>query len=213
MTATGLAGCALAASWATEPILGLPSVSRLGIDARAAGVANATLLAVGTSLLALGLSLRPAFAKLRSAGRLSRQAEMLLVAGFILAGSAVTVTGLFPVATPPSTVVHNLAGFAAPIALMLTVLGARLALGDLGVRFDAISAAIVGSILGLFAATSTGHLVPYAAMELICFGMIGAWLWMFEARLRRLIASLSAHPGSAWSPGRARGTRRRLVEW
>jgi hypothetical protein len=190
MTVTGFAGCALAAYWATEPILGLPSVSRLGIDARASGILNATLLALGATLFALGLSFKRAFAKLRHAGRLSRQAEAWLVAGFILAGSAVTVTGLFPVDAPPSTVVHNLAGFAAPIVLMLTVLGARLALGDLGFRFDAISAAIMASIVGAFAATSSGHLVPYAAMELICFGMIGAWLWLFEARLRRLINSL-----------------------
>ena len=189
MTGTALAGCALAAYWATEPIFGLPSLSRLGIDARASGILNATLLALGATLFALGLSFKRAFAKLRSAGRLSRQAEALLVAGFILAGSAVTVTGLFPVDTPPSTVVHNLAGFAAPIVLMITMLGARCALRDLGFRFDAISAVIMASIVGAFAATS-GHLVPYAAMELVCFGMIGAWLWLFEARLRRLISSL-----------------------
>jgi hypothetical protein len=190
MTGTGLAGCTLAAYWATEPILGLASLSRLGIDARAAGILNATLLALGATLLALGLSFKRAFAKLRSARRLSRHAETSLVAGFILAGSAVTVTGLFPVATPPSTIVHNLAGFAAPIVLMATVLGARLALGNLGFTFDAMSAAFMAFIVGGFAATYGAHLVPYSAMELICFGMIGAWLWLFEARLRRLTNSL-----------------------
>ena len=190
MTGTGLAGCALAAYWATEPILGLPSVSRLGIDTRASWIMNATLLALGATLFALGLSFKQALTKLRSAGRLSRRAEALVVAGFILAGSAVTITGLFPVANPPSTLVHNLAGFAAPIVLMLTVLGARLALGDLGFGFDAMSAAIIAGIVGAFAATSGGHLVPYAGMELICFGMIGAWLWLFEAHLRQLTNSL-----------------------
>ena len=190
MTCIGLAGCALAAYWATEPVLALPSVSRLGNDARASGILNATLLALGATLFALGLSFKRTFATLRMAGRLSRRAEALLAAGFIVAGVAVTVTGLFPVATPPATVVHNLAGFAAPIVLMLTVLGARLVLGDLGTRFDAISAAITASIVGAFAATSSAHLVPYAAMELTCFSIIGAWLWLFEAHVRQLINKL-----------------------
>src|SRR5204862_63347 len=30
------------------------------------------------------------------------------------------------------------------------------------------------------------HRLPYPLMELICVGLLGGWLWLFEARLRRL---------------------------
>jgi hypothetical protein len=38
----------------------------------------------------------------------------------------------------------------------------------------------------LFVATDPLHLLPYGLMELICVGLIGAWLWLFEAHLRGL---------------------------
>jgi hypothetical protein len=47
----------------------------------------------------------------------------------------------------------------------------------------------LGVIL-LFAASVRTHLLPYGLMELICFGLIGVWLWLFEARLRGLMTDL-----------------------
>jgi uncharacterized membrane protein len=192
MTALGSGGGALAVVRATETdVLSLPSVSWLGIDAGASAFLNGTLLALGLALLALGLSLQPAFAALRSARGLSKPAELLLVAGFAVAGFAVIVAGLFPIEDQATTAVHNAAAFAAPIALVSTILCARLAIADLGHRFDFISAAILAGVSGSFAAALGGHLLPYAVMELICFGLIGGWLWLFEARLRRLLTKVN----------------------
>jgi hypothetical protein len=106
----------------------------------------------------------------------------------LVAGIAAGLTGLFRIGHGLTTVIHNLAGFTTPIVLMATMVGARLALGSLGRPFDRMSAVILLSVIGLFAGTARVHLLPYGLMELVCFSLIGAWLWLFEARLRRLIA-------------------------
>jgi hypothetical protein len=188
MTGVGLIGGGLAISRATEtdwPTL--ESVSHLGIDPGAAAFLTVTLLGLGIGLLALGMSLEHAFASLRSAGRLSLRAERSLNIGFILAGVGVSLTGLFRMDGQTSILIHSLAGFTTPVVLMATMVGARVALGDMGRRFDGTSAVIVGSVVVLFAAAYRGYLVPFPLMELICFALIGAWLWFFEARLRGLI--------------------------
>lgn len=191
MTVVGLMGGALAISRATKTHwqVQMP-LSRLGVDTGSAGILTFTLLGLGIILLALGLALDRAFASLRSAGRLDPRAEWLLTAGFVLAGVAMAVTGVFPIHGRASTTIHNLAGFTIPIALMATMLGARLALGNLGRQFDRWSAFVTLSVVALFAATLWAHLMPYWLMELICFVLIGAWLWVFEARLRSLLADL-----------------------
>jgi hypothetical protein len=191
MTAVGLIGGSLAISRATETHWQVKTpLSRLGIDPGSAGIMTATLLGLGLILLALGVSLGHTFARLRFAGRLGRRGEFLLTIGFVVAGLAASLTGMFPIHGRASTVIHNLAGFTTPIVLMATMIGARLALGSLGQRFDRLSAVITVGIVGLFAATAQAHLLPYGLMELICFGLVGAWLWLFEARLRCLIGDL-----------------------
>jgi hypothetical membrane protein len=191
MTMVGLIGGGLAISRATETRwqAGTP-LSRLGVDDGAAGIVSFTLLSLGIIVLALGVSLDRRFASLRLAGRLGRRAEWLLLIGFLVAGLALVLTGLFRIDTKPSTVVHNLAGFALPVVLMATVVGARLALGSLGRRFDRASAAITLSVIGLFVASSQLHLLPYGLMELTCLVLIGAWLWLFEAHLRHLMGDI-----------------------
>ena len=191
MTALGLIGGGLAASRATETHwqVGMP-LSRLGVDHGAAGTVTATLLGLGFVILAFGVSLDRIFARLRAAGRLDPRAEWLLTIGFLLAGVALALAGLFPITRPPSTVIHNVAGFATPIVLMATIVGGRIALGSLGRLYDRLSTVILLVVIGLFVATARLHVMPYGMMELICFGLIGAWLWLFEARLRCLIMDL-----------------------
>ena len=191
MTAVAVIGGGLAINRATETdLLTHMTISRLGVDAGAAGILNMTLLVLGFILLALGKSMEAAFVSLRSVGRLGLRAQRLLTSGFIVAGVAASLTGLFRIEPGISVVIHNLAGFATPIVLMATMIGARLALGSLGRRFDTLSAVILASIVWLFAAADRVHLLPYAVMELMCFGLIGAWLWLFEARLRRLLVDV-----------------------
>lgn len=83
-----------------------------------------------------------------------------------------------------------MAGFTIPIVLMTVMVVARLSIGSLGRQFDRWSAVIALGVIILFAASSWVHLLPYGLMELICFVLIGAWLWLFEARLRCLLADL-----------------------
>ena len=59
-----------------------------------------------------------------------------------------------------------------------------------GRHFDRASVAILVSCVGLFFAAYLGHLLPYALMELICFGLIGAWIWLFEARLQHVVGQI-----------------------
>jgi hypothetical protein len=145
-----------------------------------------TLLGLGIILVALGVSLDRALAKRRSAGRRQSRAGWVLTVGFLAAGIAGAATGLFPIDTRASTTIHNVAGFTVAIVLMGTMVGARLTLGSLGPTFDRASALILLSVIGLFVATDPLHLLPYGLMELICVGLIGAWLWLFEAHLRGL---------------------------
>jgi uncharacterized membrane protein len=191
MTVVGLIGGGLAISRATETHWqsGTP-LSRLGVDDGAAATVTFTLLGLGVILLALGVSLDRTFASLRSTGRLHPRADWVLLVGFLLAGIAAAVTGLFPITTKVSTTIHNVAGFTIPIVLMASVVGARLALGSLGRSFDTASVLITLSVIGLFVASVRLHLLPYGEMEVTCLGLIGAWLWLFEARLRRLVGTV-----------------------
>jgi hypothetical membrane protein len=191
LTSVGVIGGTLALSRATETRwqAGTP-VSRLGVDDGAAGTVTFTLVCLGIILLAFGVSLRLTLARLRSAGRLGSRAEMLLPLGFFVAGIALAVAGLFPIDNRPSTAIHNVAGFAIPVALMATMLGARLALGSLGRGFDQASALILLGVIGLFLVSTRLEVLPYGLMELVCLALIGAWLWLFEARLRHLSEAL-----------------------
>jgi hypothetical membrane protein len=187
MAAVGLVGGGLAvASAADTHWYTHVSLSRLGVDPGASAIMNATLLLLGTLLVALGLSLEPTLARLRSAGRLSSRTSDALRIGFIAAGVAVSVTGVFHNDGRLPYVIHNLAGFTTPLVLTATILGGRFAVGGLGRRFDRGSIAIPSLCICLFLAAYLGHLLPYAVMEASCFGLIGAWLWAFEARLHSL---------------------------
>jgi hypothetical membrane protein len=196
MAAVGLVGGGLAVDRSTVDLLTLPTISRLGIDGRAGVILNVTLIGLGLSLLALGLCFRKAFAGLP--GSAPRPVKDLISAGFAVAGVGLGLTGVFPIETPGSTVVHNLAGFSTPLVLMASLIGARAAFGSLGPGLDAFSVMVVAGNAMLFASASTLRLPSYPIMELACFALIGAWLWLLEVRLRqvsdglRVLASSSA---------------------
>lgn len=191
MTVVGVTGGGLAITHATETDwLTHMSLSGLGVDTGASGILNGTLVALGLILVALAISLEGTFAGLCSATRLSPRAHRMLNVGFVAAGLAVVVAGLFRNDGQPSHLIHSLASFAAPIVLVATILGCRVAVGDLGRRFDRLSLAILIVSAGLFVAAYPAHLVPYALMELICFALIGAWIWFLEARLQNVIAQI-----------------------
>src|SRR3989442_1879236 len=96
MTVVGVIGGGLAISHATETDwLTHMSLSGLGMDSGASGILNTTLVALGLILVALAVSLEGTFAGLSSAARLSPRAHRLLSVGFMAAGAAVAVGGLF----------------------------------------------------------------------------------------------------------------------
>ena len=187
MTAVGLCGGGLAVLLSTADPLSLKSISRLGIDARAGVIMNVMLIGMGISMLALGLSFRRAFAGLP--GGTTQAAKELIAGGFVFAGVGVSLTGVFSVEVPASTVVHNVAGFSAPLLLIASLIGARFAFGSLGAGLDAFAVTVLAIGGVLFASASTVGRPSYPAMEIICFGLIGAWLWLFETRLRNATAS------------------------
>jgi len=194
MILVGVIGGGLAITHATDADwLTHMSLSGLGLDTGASGILNGTLVALGLILMALAISLEGTFVGLCSAARLSPRAHRLLTAGFIVAGGAVVVAGLFHNDGQPSHLIHSLASFAAPMVLVATILGGRLAVGALGRYFDRVSVAILVISVGLFLAAYLGRLLPYALMELICFGLIPAWIWFFEARLQHVIAQSSSY--------------------
>ena len=190
MTALALVGGAMAVSRTDGTAWFSISLSRLGVDDAARTILTTTLLGMGLILLALGMSMNHSFRTLRSAGRLTGRAAWLLTIGFVAAAAAMAVVGLFPIWGTTSTMIHNIAGFTIPIVLMATIVGARLAIGSLGRNFDRFSVAVTLGVIALFAAATWVRLLPYGLMEMICFAMIGTWLWLFEARLRNLLAEL-----------------------
>lgn len=183
MTVVGLVGGGLAIDRSTVDPFREPSISRLGLDAGAGMIVNATLIGLGLCLLALGLCLREALLGLRDSP--SRAVNDLIPAGFAVAGIGLVLAAIFSVQTPTSTTVHNLAGFTTPLVLMASLIGGRAALGSLGRALDAFSVLAVAGNALLYALASRLHLLPYPMMELACFGLIGVWLWLFEARLER----------------------------
>ena len=188
MTVVGGTGVPLAAARASlSNPPGLNTVSRLGLDARAGVVLNGTLIGLGLSLLALAVALRQQLARLRREGRLSRGGELLAVAGLVVAAVGISLTGIFTIQTRESTIVHNVAGFATPIVLTATLLGTRVTLKGLGSAFDVASGSILLCAALLYLSSATARVVPYAFMEIACFGLLGLWLWLFEAHLRALI--------------------------
>lgn len=212
MTGAALIGGGLAVSQAAETDwVALPSVSHLGMHPGAGGIVNATLLTLGFSTVAFGMSLEHCLARLHATGRLSPRARGLLGIGFLLAGAAVSLTGLFRIDGglflidgELSLAIHMVAGFATPTVLTATLVGARLAVGSLGRRFDGLAAIIISSLLVLVASAHHLIVLPYSVMEVICIGLIGAWLWLFEARLRHLsptrgvdLTSEAFHRGAA----------------
>jgi hypothetical membrane protein len=210
-TAVALIGGGLAVLLSTADPLSLASISRLGIDARAGVIMNAMLIGLGLSILALGLSFRRAFAGLPV--RTTRGVKDIIAAGFVIAGVGVSLTGVFSVEVPASTVVHNLAGFTAPLVLIASLVGARIAFGSLGAVLDAFSVMVLAVSGVLFALAARVGLPSYPVMELSCFALIGAWLWLFEARLGHAIRS-STHrrPGrSAMARSSVRSMSSRAV--
>jgi hypothetical protein len=195
MTGVGLIGGGLAVNQAGETDwVTLPSVSHLGVHPDAGGIVNATLLMLGLSTLAFGISLERSLAGLHSTGRLNPHVRGLLGLGFLIAGAAVSLTGLFRIDGglflidgETSLAIHMLAGFATPTVLTATLVGARLAVGTFGRRFDGLAAVILGTLLVLVAAAHHVIVLPYTLIEVVCIGLIGAWLWLFEARLRDIV--------------------------
>jgi len=187
MTLIAVGGTSLAAYQAPVGyLMKLASLSRLGLDERAGPVMNATLVALGATLIAFGVSLLPVFGRLRGQRRLSARAEQFIEGGLAAAAVFLAATGLFPVESPASTVVHNAAGFAMPVILMLTIGGARLSMGSMGSDFDRASVIVVTGAAGTFGVTWQTRLIPYPVMEAVCFGLIGIWLWLFEDYVRRV---------------------------
>ena len=220
MTALGLTGVTVAAARSTSNPFAVASLSRLGLDARAGSVMNLTLVAEGVIMLELASSFRTRLAVLRRTGGLTLQGERLMVAGFVVAGAALGLTGFFPVQDPGSTVVHNVGGFAAPIALTATLVAAGLLIRGLGRPFQVGSIIAIATTTVLFVEARFAHSLPYPLMELICFGLLGGWLWLFEARLRRLAVfqatagagrSLLFHPARRRSSSTSGGMAARIA--
>src|SRR2546423_9289043 len=102
MTALGLTGVTVAAARSTSDPFTVPSLSRLGLDARAGGVMNLTLVSEGVIMLGLAISLRARLANLRSIGGLTPPGGRLVVGGLVVAGGGPGLSGLLSPLVPTS---------------------------------------------------------------------------------------------------------------
>jgi hypothetical protein len=165
------------------------TVSQLSADAAAGPWFRATMLACG--LIALGLAARvwAVLGALRSAGIMGAGWAALHRLGFVVIGLGFIGVAAFPLGVGPFVeLAHGTAAYAIPIAVLVLMLTAPLAVRALGDRFGRASLVAIAAILLLYAAAVLG-LVPYAPMELAGFAIGGGWLVWYVIRLDRLAGS------------------------
>ena len=183
VAATGIAVSMLVAE---GDVWALPTLSHLSADATAGRPFRVTMLVVGVLGLALAAQVVRLLGRMRTEGligprwaRLYRLAFRVVPVGFL--GVAVFPLGVAPFVE----LAHGTAAYAIPIAVLVLMLTARLAIPGLGAAFGRASLLVIVVVLLLYVA-AVGAAVSFAVMEAIAFGIGAAWFVVFVEALVRL---------------------------
>jgi len=195
LAAVALTGMAASAALAVDPGWTRATISALTIDRGAALPFRLTMVAIGVLLLAIAWWSRPTVRRLVGGGA-ARAPARVVPAAIATMGLGAIGVALFPTVDQPAILIaHGTAAYAIPVVAIGLMVGARPAIPSLGDRFGRASLAGLAAILVLYLAAIAG-LVPYAAMELVAFGVVGAWLVGFLAALTALVPGLTGGTGA-----------------
>ena len=192
-----VAGLGLAVSMlvAESDVWAMPTLSHLGADPTAGPPFRATMLAVGLLGLVLAAQVTRLLGRLGAAGLVGRAWARLYALAFWVVPAGFLGVAVFPLGVAPLVeLAHGTAAYAIPVAMLVLMLTARLAVPSLGPAFGRASLLVIAVVLLLYLA-ALGALISYALMEAIAFAVGAAWFVSFVDRLVRLDRS-GAAPGS-----------------
>jgi hypothetical protein len=182
----GLGGTAIAVALATGAGWTRLTVSELSADPTAGPVFRLTMVVCGAIGLALAAAMHRTMRGLVAHGLARPRWRWLTEVAFVAIGLGFLGTGLFALGVAPLVeLAHGSAAYAIPVAGLVLMFTARLAIPVLGDRFGRLSLGAIALILMLYWAAVIG-LLPYAPMELAGFMVGGAWLIVFVGRTDRL---------------------------
>lgn len=193
MAVVGVTGTVLAVAMASLPEWRTEPISVLSRDPAAGGLFRATMIATG----AIGFAVAPAVAghvaALREAGWMTPGWARAWGVGWIGLAAGFVGVGLFALGVSPwLEIAHGAAAYAVPMLVLAAMLTARLAIPRIGDRIGRASLAALAVILVAYVGAVAG-VVPYALMEVIAFGIGGAWigwiLWCTRGAVVTQVAS------------------------
>jgi hypothetical protein len=184
----GVAAVGLVSSMlrAERDVWAMPTLSHLSADPGAGSIFRSTMAVVGLIGLALAAQVVPLLRRLRARGLLGRRWAALFTVAFWVMPLGFLGVAAFPLGVAPLIeLAHGTAAYAIPIAVIVLMLTARLAIPSLGHGFGRASLLVIAAALLLYLA-ALGGLMSYALMEAIAFGIGAAWFVAFVERLVRL---------------------------
>jgi hypothetical protein len=190
MAAVGTIGLGSVIAQAEGDIWTALTVSQLSADAGAGPWFRATMLACGAIAIALAIRMSALLTILVGGGRMSALGGLFRVAFFAI-GLRLPRRRAVSLGVAPLIVWRTARPYAIDRGPHPHALPFAIGLGD---RFERLSLAAIAVVLLLYVA-AIGGWIAYAPMELAGFGIGGAWLVAFVARLEAI----------ARAPGRPRG--------
>lgn len=180
------AGLAVAILVAESDVWALPTLSQLSADPEAGRPFRVTMLVVGVIGLVLAGQVVRLLGRLRAAGQIGPRWVPLYELAFWVVPLGFLGVAVFPLGVGPLVeLAHGTAAYAIPIAVLVLLLTARLAIPTLGPAFGRASLAVIAIVLLLYVAAVGGG-ISFALMEAIGFGLGAAWFVAFVERLVRL---------------------------
>jgi hypothetical protein len=184
-------GMILAFMHATSTAWWWQSVSALGVDPGADTWFNVAIAAIGVVFLWASGPLRVMLAQAVAVGIVRSGWGFVYALGLLLIGPALVLVGVFEISSPVKSLIHDIAGFFVPLAVMGMMLTLGLGARDVPRRAVGWSLVVLASIIGLFLLAVT-DLISYALMEITSFVICGAWLYAVAVRLDRRLTSIGA---------------------
>lgn len=180
------AGLGISVLLSEADVWAMPTLSHLGADPGAGAMFRATMLVVGMVGLALAAQVVRLLGRLRARGRIGARWVRLYELAFWAVPVGFLGVAAFPLGVAPLVeLAHGTAAYAIPIAVLVLMLTARLAIPGLGPAFGRASLLVIAAILLLYLA-ALDMLISYALMEAIGFALGAAWFAAFVERLVRL---------------------------
>jgi hypothetical protein len=185
-------GLAISMLLAEGDVWALPTLSHLSADPGGGAVFRGTMALVGLIGLALAAQLVRLLRQLRGRHLIGGRWATLFALAFWAMPLGFLGVAAFPLGVAPLVeLAHGTAAYAIPIAVIVLMLTARLAVPALGHAFGRASLLVIAAALLLYVA-ALGGLMSYALMEAIAFGLGGAWFVAFVDRLTRLDEAATA---------------------